>query len=197
MPRQKYQHAIPRHCAVFMPFSTTISLLGRVCRLPMKNSWHDHHRPRICACRLCWVIIRPAPTLSQLYIGRLPRLEGYEELGVVVGHGDGDGLGDVGGGSGDGRGGSRLVWDLSRGRGAAASHQQEIEERRLPPLYNLNFLMLCHSHPNVVDGITPLLKLFQKVFGHRIGRSPFSWCTSSALRTPPKHISTGTTSGGA
>ena len=108
----------------------------------------------------------------------------------MVGHGGGG----VGGG---GDVGPRLEWwDLSRGRGAAASHQQEIEERRLPPLYNLNFLMLCHSHPNVVDGIT-LLTLFQRVFGHQIVRSPFSWCTSSALRTPPKHISTGTTSGGA
>ena len=81
----------------------------------------------------------------------------------MAGHGSGGG-GDVG---------PRLEWwDLSRGRGAAASHQQEIEERRLPPLYNLNFLMLCHLHPNVVDDIT-LLKLFQKVFGHRIGRAPF------------------------
>ena len=105
----------------------------------------------------------------------------------MVGHGGG-----VGGGGDDV--GPRLEWwDLSRGRGAAASHQQEIEERRLPPLYNLNFLMLCHSHPNLVDGIT-LLTLFQGVFG----RSPFSWCTSSAVRThAPKHISTGTTSGGA
>ena len=107
----------------------------------------------------------------------------------MVGHG--------GGGGGGGDVGPRLEWwDLSRGRGAAASHQQEIEERRLPPLYSLNFLMLCYSHPDVVGGIN-LLKLFQRVFGHPIGRSPFSWCTSPALRTPPKHISTGTTSGGA
>ena len=67
-----------------------------------------------------WVIIQPTPTLSQLYIGRLPRLEGYHQLGVVAGHrGDGGGPGGVGS-PGDGRGGSRLVWDLSRGRGAAA-----------------------------------------------------------------------------
>ena len=103
--------------------------------------------------------------------------------------------GHGGGGGGDGGDvGPRLEWwDLSRGRGAAASHQQEIEERRLPPLYNLNFLMLCHS---VVNGIT-LFKLLQGVVGHQIGRSSFFWCTSPALRTPPKRISTGTTSGGA
>ena len=70
----------------------------------------------------------------------------------------------VGHGGGGGDVGPRLEWwDLSRGRGAAASHQQEIEERRLPPLYSLNFLMLCHSHPNVVDGIT-LLKLPESVW---------------------------------
>ena len=69
------------------------------------------------------------PTLSQLYSGRLPRLERYQQLGVVAGHrGDGGRPGDVGspgdcrGGCTlvDGRGGSTLVGDLSRGRGAAA-----------------------------------------------------------------------------
>ena len=89
----------------------------------MKNSWHDHHRPRICACRQ-WVIIHPTPpkTWVNYALGCcLPRLEGYEQLGVVAGHRGGGGGGPGGVGSpGDGRGGSRLVWDLSRGRGAAA-----------------------------------------------------------------------------
>ena len=75
--------------------SLPTSPLGGVCRLDMNNSWHEHHRPHICACR---VIIRFPPTLGQLYIGCLPRLEGYEQLGVLAGHR----------GSGGG-GGSRLV----------------------------------------------------------------------------------------
>ena len=84
----------------------------------------------------------PAPTLGQLYIIGccLPRLKGYEQLGVVAGHGEdggGGGLAGDGGDPGDGKGGSRLVWwDLVGGRGAAApSHQQEIGERRPPPLF--------------------------------------------------------------
>ena len=31
--------------------SLPTSPLGGVCRLDMNNSWHDHHRPHICACR--------------------------------------------------------------------------------------------------------------------------------------------------
>ena len=86
--------------------------------------------------------------MSQSYIGRsLPRLEGYEELGVVVGHVDDDGLGDVGDGSGDGRGGSRLVWDLSRGRGAAAQADRREEAATAPFPQKCLAATLCDTFP--------------------------------------------------
>ena len=162
--------------AVFMPLSAT-SPLGSVCRLPMNNSWHDHHRPRICACRR-WIIIHPTPTWGQLFIGCLPRLEGNEQLGVMAGHPDADGGpgGDVGG---DGKGGCRLVWDLSRGRGAVRkpSHQEEMGGRRP----HRPFPQKCLS-PLWVDTQTTHLRTSLMTLAYRLSSSGSSIHKKSRLK---------------